>query len=149
MTNPTPTDSTALRARLERIKSLNTAVGAAHLLQAIVMIFIANDFAIAVEAKVQDGPPGTALTIERVFFGPVLLEKNKLLEDMTRREMAVFAPLVLMIFWLGLYPKPFFKLMEPTVDRVMARVQVAMPELEQPVEHAAAAEDEDHGETGE
>ncbi len=35
-----------------------------------------------------------------------------------------------MAFWIGLYPKPFFRLMEPTVDRVLQRVAVAMPERE-------------------
>lgn len=29
---------------------------------------LSNDFAIPVQAKVQDGPPGTALTIDKVFF---------------------------------------------------------------------------------
>lgn len=53
--------------------------------------------------------------IERVFFGPVLQERWKDLKDINGRELIVFAPLVVMIFWLGLYPKPFIDKMEPTV----------------------------------
>lgn len=53
--------------------------------------------------------------IERVFYGKVLMEKNNHLKDVTPRELAVFAPLVVMIFWMGLYPKPFIDTMEPTV----------------------------------
>ncbi len=61
--------------------------------------------------------------IERVFFGPVLQERNKFIPDMNKRELAVFAPLVLMIFWLGLFPKPFIDKMEPTVDTWLLDVE--------------------------
>ncbi|MCO4769362.1 MAG: NADH-quinone oxidoreductase subunit M, partial [Deltaproteobacteria bacterium] len=54
--------------------------------------------------------------IERVFYGKVTMKKNLHLPDLTTREMAVFAPLLVMIFWLGIYPKPFIDAMEPTVD---------------------------------
>ncbi|MCP4871811.1 MAG: NADH-quinone oxidoreductase subunit M [Proteobacteria bacterium] len=54
--------------------------------------------------------------IERVFFGKILQERNLHLPDLTKREMAVFAPLVVMIFWLGLFPKPFIDKMEPSVE---------------------------------
>jgi NADH-quinone oxidoreductase subunit M len=61
--------------------------------------------------------------IERVFFGPVLQERNRHIPDMNRRELAVFAPLVVMIFWMGLYPKPFIELMEPTVDKWLLNME--------------------------
>lgn len=54
--------------RYPELRRLNLIVGGAHLAQAIVIIAISNDFAIPVVADVQDGPPGTALTIEKVFF---------------------------------------------------------------------------------
>ena len=53
---------------MARLRRLNGVVGATHLLQAVVILVLSNDFAIAVEAKVQTGPPGTALTSEKVFF---------------------------------------------------------------------------------
>ena len=55
--------------------------------------------------------------IERVFFGKILQERNLHLPDLNKRELAVFAPLVVMIFWMGLYPKPFIDKMEPTVEK--------------------------------
>ncbi len=50
------------------LRKLNGIVGAVHLAQAVVILLLANDFAIAVESKVQTGPPGTELSVEKVFF---------------------------------------------------------------------------------
>ena len=64
-------------------------------------------------------------------------EKNKGLLDLNRREQWTLIPLVIIAFWIGLYPKPFFDRMAPTVDRVLERVSVAMPELETAADHVA------------
>jgi NADH-quinone oxidoreductase subunit M len=64
---------------------------------------------------------------QRVFFGELTNDKNKDLADLNRREQWTLIPLVILAFWIGLYPKPFFRIMEPTVNRVLERVQVAMP----------------------
>jgi NADH-quinone oxidoreductase subunit M len=34
-------------------------------------------------------------------------------------------PLVVLIFWIGLYPRPFFDLIGPSVDRLVAALQTA------------------------
>lgn len=52
---------------------------------------------------------------QKMMFGP-LKEKNKGLKDLSWREIAVFTPLVLGILVMGLYPKPFIKVMDPSVD---------------------------------
>jgi hypothetical protein len=56
------------RAQLASLRRWNVAVGAAHLIQALVILATSNDFAIPLQVKVQDGPPGTTLTIDKVFF---------------------------------------------------------------------------------
>ena len=61
--------------------------------------------------------------IERVFFGPVLQDRHRKLPDLSLRELTVFAPLVVMIFWLGLFPKPFIDKMQPTVDELLLDVE--------------------------
>jgi NADH-quinone oxidoreductase subunit M len=67
---------------------------------------------------------------QRVFFGELTNEKNQDLADLNRREQWTLIPLVIIAFWIGLYPKPFLDRMAPTVDRVLERVAVAMPEAE-------------------
>ena len=64
---------------------------------------------------------------QRVFFGEVTNDKNKELPDLSLREQWTLIPLIVLAFWIGLYPKPFFNLMAPTVDRVLARVEAATP----------------------
>ena len=59
-----------------------------------------------------------------------------------------------MAFWIGLYPKPFFDRMAPTVDRLMERVEHALPaDAETAADHVAeiatAPEEEHSGEHGE
>ncbi len=59
---------------------------------------------------------------QRVFFGPMDNPDNESLEDMNRREVLYILPLVILCFWIGLYPKPFFRILEKPVDYVVARV---------------------------
>jgi NADH-quinone oxidoreductase subunit M len=44
------------------------------------------------------------------------------LRDLNWREIAIMVPLLILIFWIGLYPKPFFELMAPAVDQLVASV---------------------------
>jgi len=57
---------------------------------------------------------------QRVFFGTVTNPKNEKLHDLTPREVATFVPLLIMAFWIGLYPKPFFQILEQPVNHTMA-----------------------------
>ena len=43
---------------------------------------------------------------KRSFFGPVTNEANKKLNDLDGKELAALVPLVLIVIWLGVYPKP-------------------------------------------
>jgi len=62
---------------------------------------------------------------QKLFLGPVTHDENKSLKDLNWREIATLVPLVLLIFWIGLYPKPFFALMGPTVEKLVAALQTA------------------------
>jgi NADH-quinone oxidoreductase subunit M len=60
---------------------------------------------------------------QRVFFGTVTNPKNEKLHDLTPRELLTFAPLVIVAFWIGLYPKPFFQILEQPVNQLVATVR--------------------------
>jgi len=60
---------------------------------------------------------------QRVFFGPVTNPKNEKLHDLTPREVATFVPLLIMAFWIGLYPKPFFQILQQPVEKTISMVR--------------------------
>ncbi len=62
---------------------------------------------------------------QKLFLGPVTNEENRNLKDLNWREIVILIPLIVLIFWIGLYPKPFFTLMAPAVDQLVAAIQSA------------------------
>ena len=52
----------------------------------------------------------------KMFWGPLDKAENRALPDLTRREAFALAPLVVLIFWIGLYPGMFLSRMEPSVN---------------------------------
>lgn len=62
---------------------------------------------------------------QKLFLGPVTHEENQKLKDLSAREILILAPILLMAFWIGLYPKPFFMLMAPAVEKLTTLVQSA------------------------
>ncbi len=69
---------------------------------------------------------------QKIFLGPegsiveTVKEHGHALRDLSVREIITVAPLLVFIFWIGLYPKPFFALIAPTVDNLVAVLQAAM-----------------------
>src|SRR5436853_3438892 len=60
---------------------------------------------------------------QRVFFGQATSEANRHLADLNRREAWQFAPLIFLIFWIGIYPKPVLSYIQPQTNSVVAQVQ--------------------------
>ncbi len=59
---------------------------------------------------------------QRVIFGPLVHEENAHLTDLSRREIAVLAPVLGLCVVMGVYPAPFLSRMQPAIDRILERV---------------------------
>src|SRR6266446_5824786 len=59
---------------------------------------------------------------QRVFFGTVTNPKNEKLHDLTPREILTFVPLIIMALWIGVYPKPFFQILEKPVEQIVQTI---------------------------
>jgi NADH-quinone oxidoreductase subunit M len=77
---------------------------------------------------------------QRVVFGPVTHAENEKLSDLGTRERLVFAPLIVLIFWLGVMPQPFIDRMQPSLDRTLelARARFSRAASAWPEESAKA-----------
>jgi NADH-quinone oxidoreductase subunit M len=77
---------------------------------------------------------------QRTMFGEPTTADNRNMKDMNILEVAYMLPLVLLMFWIGLYPRPFLKLAEPTVNhyvsQMQARQQAYLEETEKAQRHA-------------
>jgi NADH-quinone oxidoreductase subunit M len=59
---------------------------------------------------------------QRVMFGPVTNPANEHLPDLNAREFATLIPLVILAFWIGIYPKPLFRVLERPVQTIVEQV---------------------------
>jgi NADH-quinone oxidoreductase subunit M len=62
---------------------------------------------------------------EKVFMGPVTQAENRTLAEINWREIIILGAILVVIFWIGLYPKFFFDIMNPTVDNLVKLVRTA------------------------
>jgi NADH-quinone oxidoreductase subunit M len=60
---------------------------------------------------------------QRTMLGPVTNPENDNIPDLNLREWAIFLPLIGWAFWIGLYPKPFFDILERPVAQIVERIR--------------------------
>lgn len=63
---------------------------------------------------------------QRVMFGRLENPANEKLKDLSLREIAIFVPLIVMAFWIGIYPKPFLDILDRPVEKI---VRIVRPEI--------------------
>jgi NADH-quinone oxidoreductase subunit M len=76
---------------------------------------------------------------ERVMWGPITKAVNNTLADLNAREIAVMAPVIALIFMMGLYPRVLLRRMEPSVALLLNRIDTARAEMAHPNATALAA----------
>ena len=60
--------------------------------------------------------------VQRVFFGKVTNDKNKSLADLSWREIGLMIPLIVLMVYMGVFPKPFLSRSESAVKAIEANV---------------------------
>jgi NADH-quinone oxidoreductase subunit M len=76
---------------------------------------------------------------QRMMFGPITIEANRHLKDLNGREIAVMLPLIVAVFVMGVYPNFFFRKMEPSIERLLARTGAATAVTQAPAAEEVSA----------
>jgi len=75
---------------------------------------------------------------QRTMFGTCDNPKNQVLKDLNFREIMTLVPLIIWAFWIGLYPKPYFQVLEKPVAAIVERVNPGFYAPPAPVTATAA-----------
>ncbi len=68
---------------------------------------------------------------QRVMFGKITKEENRKIPDMNLREIAYMLPLVVFIIWIGVYPQPFLRKMDASVNHLISHVKGRVEKVEE------------------
>jgi NADH-quinone oxidoreductase subunit M len=63
----------------------------------------------------------------RMIYGKAAGDDTLAMPDLNKREIAMFVPIVAVIFWMGIYPESFLKPMRRDVGTLVARMERANP----------------------
>lgn len=62
----------------------------------------------------------------QVIFGKLEKDDVKAMLDLSRREIAILAPLIVLVLWMGIYPSSFLEPMSVSVENLINNYQVAL-----------------------
>jgi NADH-quinone oxidoreductase subunit M len=82
--------------------------------------------------------------VQKLVFNALRRPANRNIPDLNARELTILMPLVVLILWIGIYPRPFLDRMEPSVNRLVQYLEavstpVAVTPPAEPVVTAVAA----------
>ncbi len=60
------------------------------------------------------------LLFQKVMHGPIVHESVRAFKDVGKRELAILVPVIVLMFWMGLFPGPFLRKMDASVAKVLA-----------------------------
>jgi len=75
----------------------------------------------------------------RVIFGKLEKEDLKSMMDLNWREVGIMAPMVVLVFWMGIYPSSFLDLIHPSVAAIVDQTNLALEAAAARVPETAAA----------
>ena len=102
------------------LPTLNGFIGELLILQGV---FVANKWWAAFAGSgVVLGAAYMLYLSQRTMFGKIENPKNERLADLSHREFATFAPLLILAVWMGIYPAPFLRRLENSVQHIILRV---------------------------
>ena len=102
------------------LPTLNGFIGEFLILQGV---FVASKvWALFAASGVVLGAAYMLYLYQRTMFGTIENPKNERLLDLSQREFATFAPLLVLAVWMGLYPAPFLRRLETSVQHIVMRV---------------------------
>jgi NADH-quinone oxidoreductase subunit M len=65
----------------------------------------------------------------RVVFGKLTKDDVRAMLDLSPREILIFAPMIAVVIWMGIYPSSFLKPIQPTISNLIEHVQVSQRHL--------------------
>ena len=71
------------------------------------------------------GPAYMLYLYRRVIFGTITRADLRNMLDLSLREKAVFAPLLVLVLWMGVYPNSFLRPIQVSVDHLVQQVNAA------------------------
>ena len=61
--------------------------------------------------------------VQRVVLGKITVPENQTLKDLNLREILTLAPIIILVLWIGIYPRPFLKLTSAGSAHLIETVQ--------------------------
>jgi NADH-quinone oxidoreductase subunit M len=74
----------------------------------------------------------------RIIFGQLTKEDLKSILDLSPRELAMFAPLVILVLWMGIYPASFLDTISVSVANLLENYHASLAATQSGVKALAA-----------
>ena len=62
----------------------------------------------------------------RIIFGALIKDDLSEMFDLTRREIIIFLPLIILTLFIGLYPKPIINIIEPSTEKIVNQIKMKL-----------------------
>ena len=62
----------------------------------------------------------------RIIFGALIKDDLSEMFDLTRREIIIFLPLIILTIFIGLYPKPIINIIEPSTEKIVYQIKMKL-----------------------